>query len=81
MSRDIFGFPAVMDSIAVIGDSEENKYSDIPGWEGECENFTGAAVCLSIKGTDVWFPFSHLRKAEDGQSIYASNWILKQKNL
>jgi hypothetical protein len=30
-------------------------------------------------GSKDWFPISHLRVAGDAQSVYASNWILGQK--
>lgn len=79
MPRDIYGWPDAMDSIQVISDREEDSYSDIPGWDGLVSGMSTKAICLIVKGKDVWFPFSQLRKAEDDLSIYASNWILEQK--
>lgn len=85
MSRSIFTWPIVLSDIAVITEQEESRYSDIPGCEGLCEGFTAAAILLVLmindRRQDVWFPFSQLRKAKDGQSVYASDWILAQKNL
>lgn len=80
--RSIFGWKNIMNDIKEISEREEDDYSDIPGFEGMVTMApTEKAVCLVIKGEGVWFPYSQLRKAEDGQSIYASNWILEQKDL
>jgi len=79
--RDLYTNRDIMDAIPVITDREENKYTDIPGWEGEYTDYTEKAVLLRMPNTTIWFPFSQLRKAEDGQSIYASNWILEQKGI
>jgi len=70
-----------IDLLEVITEREERKYSDIPGFDGDIEASTEKALCLVCNGKEVWFPHSQLRKAEDGQSIYASNWILEQKGL
>jgi hypothetical protein len=81
-TRDIFEWKEVLNQIQIISDREEDSYSDIPGWDGQVAYMpTDKAVCLVIKGTNVWFPFSQLRKAEDNASIYASLWILEQKDL
>lgn len=83
MARQIWTDKELLDSLAIIQPSEEDKYSDIPGWKDE-EYISSSpkAVLLRIhsKG-DIWFPLSHLRIAEDKQSIYASEWILKEKGL
>lgn len=88
MARDIFTNKSLIERLQIISDSEENNYSDIPGWEGGylAEARSGAAVLLWFphrKGKDQehWFPISQLRRAEDNQSIYASNWIIDQKKL
>lgn len=87
MARQIFTDKLLLDCIDTIKESEENKYSDIPGWEGEFLSTSSRAVLLYMPhgkgrgGTEVWFPFSHLRIAEDRQSIYASTWILTQKGF
>ena len=88
MAREIYTNPQMMAKIQIISDSEENSYSDIPGWKGGymAEARSGLAVLLYFpdrpgKDAEVWFPYSQLRKAEDDQSIYASNWILEQKKL
>lgn len=86
--RDIFHTPEVMDMLKVITPFEEAKYSDIPSWDGWIENWTTSAVLLHlnmdpprVKQNQYWFPISQLRKAEDGQSIYATIWILEKKGL
>lgn len=82
MPTDIFKNMIVMEALQVIKPSEENDYSDIPKWDGFLVRATEKALLLELKdGTEVWFPISHLRIAEDKQSIYASNWILEQKKL
>jgi hypothetical protein len=73
--------PTLLDKLAVISDAEENRYSDIPKWEGLVAHQTDAAVLLLVGGQELWFPLSHLRIAEDRQSLYASDWILKQHDL
>lgn len=84
-TRVLFTQPNVMDKIAVISEKEENRYSDIPGWDGEYGSASPLAVELYFPQRTIrnwlWFPFSHLRKAEDGQSIYASDWIINEKHL
>ena len=87
MAREIWTNPQLLDNIEHIKESEEDRYSDIPGWEGEYLASTPDAILLFMpngKGKnerEIWFPIKHLRKAEDGQSIYASNWILTQKGF
>lgn len=87
MAREVWSNKPLLESLTTILPSEEDKYSDIPGWEGGYMQDTSMAVLLYMpegKGrgaTEVWFPKSHLRIAEDRQSIYASNWILHQKGL
>lgn len=87
MARDIFTIPDVMDKMVVIRIHEEGRYSDIRKWSGEIEEWTEKAVLLRLDISDQpparqrWIPFSHLRKAADGQSIYASIWILDKKGL
>jgi hypothetical protein len=72
--REIFKTKAVLEEIKEISEKEEDDYSDIPGFYGEIDNFTDRAVQLKIGQDYTWFPYSQLRKAEDGQSIYASTW-------
>lgn len=84
--REIWSNKALLDSIKEIRPSEEDKYSDIPGWEGHYLAESPDAVLLYIvrdkrADSDVWFPKSQLRIAEDRQSLYASTWILDQKGL
>lgn len=84
MLRDITHVQEVMAKIAVIQEHEESRYSDIPKWDGWIENYTDHAVLLKLdrqSGRNDWFPYSQLRKTEDGKSIYASYWILEQKGL
>lgn len=72
-----------LDTLQVITASEENDYSDIPGWEGEFVVISSKAIKLYFPKTSlsVWFPLSQLRIAEDKQSIYAPNWLLNNKGL
>ena len=84
--RDIFNVPEVMHRLAVIQPFEEGKYSDIPKWDGQILEHTTAAVLLHFSKVQRpsrinWFPYSQLRKAEDGQSVYATNWIIDKKGL
>ncbi len=82
MPRDIFTVPEIMAKLCVISDREESRYSDVPGWQGEVMSWTEAAVLFRfLDNSEEWLPYSHLRKAEDGRSIYASLWILEQKGL
>jgi hypothetical protein len=79
MTMDIFKTPELLDRIAVITDAEENRYTDIPKWDGLVETYTERGVKLLLtNGTGIWFPLNQLRIAEDRQSLYASNWILEQ---
>lgn len=87
MARSIWTDKNLLARIVTIIEIEEDRYTDIPGFD-KCEymSVSSAAVLLilEIKGSDkkeVWFPFSQLRLAEDRQSIYCSNWILTQKGL
>lgn len=84
MARSIYTAPHILDVIGVIQGSEEHKYSDIPGFEGEFLASSPNAVLLVLAGRgvprrEVWFPFSQLRVAEDRLSLYATNWVLDQK--
>lgn len=87
MAPDVFTVPEVMRAIEPITDREENRYSDIPHWEGSVMSWTDKALCVRVTkrqpdgSYDVWLPLSQLRKAGDEQSIYASDWILEQKGL
>lgn len=83
MAREIWSNAKLLDSIRVIQPSEEDRYSDIPGWEGEYMAATDGAILLYMPKTsaEIWFPIGQLRIAEDRQSIYASLWILLQKGL
>lgn len=87
MAREIWNNPELLDRFTTILPSEEDSYDEIPGWEGEYMGETHNAVLLYMpmgKGrnaTREWFPYSQLRIAEDRQSLYASQWILKQKGL
>lgn len=87
MARSIWTAQFILDRIQTIKESEENKYTDIPGWD-KCEFFSDTPdailLILEVKGgkrQDFWFPYSQLRIAEDRQSIYCSEWILTQKGL
>ena len=84
--RDIFSVTELIAKLRVIGSYEEDKFSDVPKWDGNVLSWTDRAVLFSFPGTDRpsrenWFPLSTLRKAEDEQSIYASKWILDKKGL
>jgi hypothetical protein len=86
MARDIFTNPDIMMLIREITSSEEHKFSDIPGWQGGYMAVSALAVLLWFPDREAdkdryWFPFSQLRKAEDNQSIYASNWIISKCDL
>lgn len=82
MARSIFGIQEIMDRMEVISEEEENRYSEIPGWDGEIMSWTDAAVLIYRSGeADVWMPISQLRKSGDGGDVYASNWIIEQKVL
>lgn len=84
--REIYTVMEVMERIQVMADFEESKYSDIPKWDGEFLEHTSAAVLLHFSRVQRpsrmnWFPFSQLRKTDDGLSIYATDWILNKKGL
>lgn len=85
--RIIYEVDDIMQHIAIIQEHEEGKYSDIPRWNGWIESWTDKAVLLHIeepgrtRQNQHWVPYSQLRKAEDGQSIYATLWILNKKGL
>ena len=85
MTASIFENREAMDKIAVISEDEEDRYTDVPGWDGTCFSSNKAIrVTVAPRGQtprDVWLPFSQLRKAADGQSVYASVWILDQKGI
>jgi len=80
MPFDIYKNSLIISRVQVISDAEESKYSDIPGWEGEYVADTDKAVMLHFpaNSSNRWFPYSQLRKAEDDQSIYASDWFLNK---
>lgn len=84
--REIFQVPEIMSRIAVIQPYEEDKYSDVPKWDNMILEWTISAVLLQFtritRPTRMnWFPFSQLRKAEDGLSVYATSWILDKKGF
>lgn len=84
MAREIYSDKNVMALITVISDAEEHKYDEIPGWDGGYTAVGERAVLLffpNAKEDEIWFPFSQLRKTEDGLSLYASRWILYEKGL
>lgn len=86
MAYEIYGNADAMSRIRVIKPSEENLYSEIPGWGGEIRHHTDDAVLLSFNPdrdlrARYWLPFSHLRKTEDNLSIYASDWVLRKTGL
>jgi SNF2-related domain len=81
--REIYGILDLMVHISVIQSFEEDKYSEIPKWDGMVNSWTGNAVLLHFAKVDRpsrlnWFPYSQLRKTEDGLSVYASTWILRK---
>lgn len=81
-TTEIYTQPSIMARIAEFtNDQEADRYSEIPGWEGGMLSATNNAVLLQCKDTTHWFPFSQLRKAEDGLSVYASMWILNEKGF
>jgi len=67
--------------VDLITERDEHRYSDIPGFDGDIIDVRPKALCLILEGTPTWFPISQLRQAGDGQSLYASKWILEQKGL
>jgi len=82
MGAEIHKRPELMEVIEIIQEHEEDKYSDIPTWTGWVETWTDSAVLLDLPGRETrsnWFPLSQLRRTEDGKSLYASEWILRQK--
>lgn len=84
--REIYRVPEVMFRISVIQSFEEDKYSDIPKWDGLIDSWTDAAILLHFDKVQRpaamnWFPISHIRKTDDGLSIYASIWILNKKGF
>lgn len=84
--REIHTLSEVMFHIAVIQSFEEDKFSDVPKWDGMVVSWTAAAVLLHFDKTkreprENWFPYSQLRKTDDGLSVYASNWILTKKGF
>lgn len=86
MPRIIYSVPEVMAKIQIIQAFEESKFSDIPKWDGWIDNWTDLAALFNLnipaaRRNLFWFPYSHLRKAADDQSIYASFWILDKKGL
>lgn len=84
--REIYRVSDVMAQIAVIRSFEENKYSDVPRWDGFVSSWTPKAVLLHFTQINRpsrmnWFPYSTLRKTEDDLSVYASIWILGKKGF
>lgn len=87
----IYDDKEAMSRIQVIRSFEEEKFSEIPAvdgvkWGGMIQHNSGLAVLLGYTPEinlrrKYWLPFSHLRKAEDGLSIYASFWILDRSGL
>lgn len=70
-----------MHRIAVIQEFEEDKFDEIPKWDGEMGRYTDSAVLLRFAKEDVWFPISVLRTSGDRLSLYAANWFLERKGL
>lgn len=84
MSRSIFDIETVMQQLEVISEQDEDRYSDVPGWSGEIMSWSPDAVLIVFDDSRkemIWLPVSQLRRSEDGQSIYATNWILEKKGL
>ena len=86
--RQLLEVPEVMQNIRVITSFEESKFSDIPRWDGWVANWTDKAALLvlrplppSTSDDKHWFPLGQLRKAADGQSVYATVWILDKKGI
>ncbi len=84
--REIYGVPKIMNAIKEIKSFEEDRYSEVPKWDGFVVNWTDGAVLLSFTqierpARENWFPYSTLRKTEDGLTVYASNWILEKKGF
>lgn len=82
MAREIYTNHELMERIAVISAAEEDRYSDIPNWDGGylAESRSGAAVLLYFRdGRQDWFPISQLRRTEDKLSLYASYWVLDKR--
>lgn len=81
-SFDLFNESWIIRRISTISEFEEDRYSDIPKWSGQYVTTTQYALLLRLDdGRDVWVPFTQLRKAEDENSLYASNWILNERGL
>lgn len=88
---NIFDDKECMSRIKVMQEFEEEKYSEIPAadgikWDGMIQHNSGMAILLAYSPEidmrkKYWLPFSHLRKAPDGLSIYASFWILERAGL
>ena len=87
MARQIWTNKELLNSIKVIQESEEDNYSEVPGWEGEYMATTPDAILLYIPShrgrpvKEVWFPKSQLRLSEDRLSMYAANWLIEAKGL
>lgn len=86
MPRAIYSNAEIMANIQTMTETEDGMFGAIPGWTGEYVADTPNAVLLflperSWRESEVWFPMRHLRKTSDGQSVYASLWILAQKGL
>ena len=86
MSRSVWTDKDLLDSIAEIQLSEEDKYDEIPKWKNEYLSKSQRALLLSFpdsKGDkrEIWFPLTQLRIAEDRQSIYCSIWFLHKIGL
>jgi hypothetical protein len=64
-----------MEKIEII-DADDDRYSEIPSWDGKIESWTDYAVLIGKN----WFPISQMRKDED-DVIYFSNWILDKKGM
>lgn len=74
-----------MKKIAVIQEFEEDRFDEIPKWDGESiDTWTDLAVLLTLDGKEPWqrwLPIQEIRRTEDGLSIYASTWIMEKKRL
>jgi hypothetical protein len=84
MARSIFDVQEIMSQMEVISEKEENRFSEIPHWDGSVVSWTDKAVLIAQPSRSSalnWIPMSQLRKSEDNLSVYASFWIIEERKL
>jgi hypothetical protein len=86
LPRPIIELPSVMNRIAVVTSKERDDYCLLPGWDGTVVDHTDEAVFIRWRDRpgylrDVVLPLAQLRKSADGQTVYASQWLVRKEGL